>query len=252
MESQRLALRLAYLGGSYAGWQRQPRVYTVQAVLERALEALYRRPVKVVAAGRTDAGVHASGQVAHFDPPLPVPPAGVASALNSLLPDDVRVLRAWAVPAHFHARRSARAKRYRYRLAWGPTLPPWEALRRWHLGQPLDPQAMAHALIRVRGEHDFAAFALSGHAGHGDRGTVRVVALARLVVRGRRVDIVLEGDGFLRGMVRRITGALVEVGRRAQSPDWFAALLHDRMTRPPAPTAPALGLTLERVYYRTQ
>ena len=252
MEFPRLAIRVAYLGGPFAGWQRQARARTVQGVLEHALEALYRRPVRVVGAGRTDAGVHAAGQIAHFDPPLSIPPAGVVRALNSVLPEDVRVLRAWGVPAEFHARRSALGKRYRYRLAWGAVLPPWENLRRWHVSHPLDADAMATSLADIPGEHDFAAFALSGHSGRGVRGTVRVVTLAHLRVRGRRLDIVLEGDGFLRGMVRRIVGGLVDVGRGAQPPGWFAALLRDRRTLPPAPTAPPHGLTLERVFYGRQ
>ncbi|OFV80303.1 MAG: tRNA pseudouridine(38-40) synthase TruA [Acidobacteria bacterium RBG_13_68_16] len=252
MESSRLALKVSYLGGPFAGWQRQARARTVQGVLEQALETLYRRPVSVVGAGRTDAGVHAAGQVAHFDAPLPIPPAGVVSALNSLLPEDVRVLRAWRVPAEFHARRSALGKRYSYRLACGAVLPPWENLRRWQVNHSLDASALARGLSAVLGEHDFAAFALSGHSGRGVRGTVRVVTLAHLRVRGRRLDIVLDGDGFLRGMVRRIVGGLVEVGRGAQPPSWLVALLLDRRTGPPAPTAPPHGLTLERVYYRRQ
>ena len=252
VQSARLAVKMAYLGGSFAGWQRQPRVRTVQGVLEQALETLYRRPVKAVGAGRTDAGVHAAGQVAHFDPPLPIPPAGLANALNSLLPEEIRVLRAWVVPAEFHARRSALGKRYRYRLAFGATLPPWEALRRWQVGQTLDPGAMANSLASVPGKRDFAAFALAGHAGQGARGSVRTVASARLIVRGRRLDLVVEGDGFLRGMVRRIVGALVEVGRGAQPSAWFDRLLIDPRTAPPAPTAPPHGLTLERVFYGRQ
>jgi len=252
VESLRLALRVAYLGSAFAGWQRQARDRTVQGVLESALEVLYGQPVAVVGAGRTDAGVHATGQVAHLDPPRSIPPQGVASALNSLLPGDVRVLRAWVVPDAFHARRSALGKRYRYRLAWGATLPPWEAERRWQVNHPLDAAVMAATLGAVSGRHDFAAFALAGHSGHGARGTGRVVTRAHLSHRGRRADLVLEGDGFLRGMVRRIAGALVEVGRGAQPPTWFKALLRDPLVRPPAPTAPARGLTLERVFYRRQ
>jgi len=252
VESSRLALKISYLGGPFAGWQRQAGARTVQGALENALETLYRRPVSVVGAGRTDAGVHAAGQVAHFDAPFPIPPAGVLSALNSLVAEEVRVLRAWRVPKEFHARRSALGKRYRYRLACGAVLPPWENLRRWQVSYSLEAGAMATCLPAVLGEHDFAAFALSGHSGRGARGTVRVVTLARLRVRGRRLDIVLEGDGFLRGMVRRIVGGLAEVGRGAQPPSWFAALVGNRQVLPPAPTAPPHGLTLERVYYRRQ
>jgi tRNA pseudouridine38-40 synthase len=239
----RVALRLAYLGSSFAGWQRQPGRATVQAALETALEKLYGRPVPVVGAGRTDAGVHAAGQVAHFDPPLAIPPRGIQRALNPTLPADLRVLRAWPVARSFHARRSAQGKRYRYRISWGPVL------RRAWFPHPLNASAMARTLPHALGEHDFAAFALSGHAGHGTRGTVRMLTAAKLHARGRRLDIVLEGDGFLRGMVRRIVGALIEVGRGSQPPTWFAALVHEPTTRPPAPTAPPHGLTLERVYY---
>jgi len=249
MRASRIALRLAYLGTEFAGWQRQSRAPTIQAVLEGALERLYGVPVPVTGAGRTDAGVHAAGQVAHFDPPLAIPLHGIGRALNATLPTDVRVMRAWSVPTSFHARRSAKGKRYRYRLSWGPILPPWEALRRVHLPHALVANLVAASLPETLGEHDFAAFALSGHAGHGRRGTVRTVTAARLYARRSRLDIVLEGDGFLRGMVRRIAGALIEVGRGAQPPAWFAALLREPATRPPAPTAAAHGLTLERVFY---
>lgn len=249
MSAPRLALSVAYLGGGFAGWQRQPDARTVQGALEHALARLYRRPVRVVGAGRTDAGVHADRQVAHFDPPLAIPGRGVAAALNSLLPADVRVLAVRAVAPTFDARRSARGKRYRYRLAWGPSLPPWEGLRRWHLAYRLDPRAVASALALLPGEHDFGAFALAGHAGRGARGTVRTVRSATARLRGRRLDLAFEGDGFLRGMARRLTGALVEIGRGAQPVEWLAALLADPRTRPPAPTAPPHGLTLERVFY---
>ena len=221
----------------------------MQGELEMALQSLYRSPVRVTGASRTDAGVHAAGQVVHFDPPLAIPPHGVARALAGLLPEDVRVLRAWVAPAHFDARRSARAKRYCYRLAWGPPLPPWDALRRFWLPNALDAAVIAKAIGALSGTHDFAAFALTGHSGHGARGTFRTITRATLRGRGRRADLVFEGDGFLRGMVRRIAGALIEVGRGAQTPSWFHALLTHSTGEPPAPTAPAHGLTLERVFY---
>jgi len=147
---QRVALELAYLGGGFAGWQRQPGARTVQGDLEAALAALYRTPVAVVGAGRTDAGVHAAGQVAHFDPPFAIPPSGIRSALNAALASDVRVLRARAVPAAFHARRGAAGKRYRYRLSWGAPLLPWEALRRASL--PARPDVALMAAARHRPE----------------------------------------------------------------------------------------------------
>lgn len=245
----RLALRLAYLGGAFAGWQTQRGQRTVQGELERALQRLYGVEVRAAGAGRTDAGVHAAGQVAHFDAPRDIPAAGVREALNAILAPDLRVLAARPVPSSFDARRSARGKCYRYRLAWGPPLDPWSGLRTWLLPARPDIAALAAALSLLVGEHDFAAFARTGHAGTGRRGTVRRVAAARLARRGRRLAIVVTGDGFLRGMVRRIAGALVEIGRGAQPVGYFAALLDDPSTRPPAPTAPAHGLTLEKVLY---
>ncbi len=243
-------VRLAYLGGRYAGWQRQAAARTVQATVEAALAALYRTPIRTTAAGRTDAGVHAAGQVIHFDAPLPIPPAGVVAALNAALPEDIRALGARRVAADFDARRDACSKHYCYRLAWETVLPPWEAQRTWVLPRRPRLEAMAAATARLVGEHDFAAFARAGHAGTGRRGTVRRIEAARLVSRGRRAAIHLVGDGFLRGMVRRLVGSIVEIGRDAQELAWFEGLLAGTTASPPAPTAPAHGLTLEGVRYQ--
>jgi len=249
LAAPRLVLRIAYLGAGFAGWQRQPGVRTVQGDLEHALARVYRAPVALRGAGRTDAGVHAAGQAAHLDPPFAIPPRGLRAALNRLLADDVRVVAVRLAPPGFDARRSAQAKRYRYRVAWGEPLEPWEGLRCWQLAARPDLARVRRALAAVVGTHDFAAFASSGHAGTGARGTERTIFAARLAVRGRRAAVVLDGDGFLRGMARRIAGALVEVGRGAQPVSWFVALVRHPRTAPPAPTAPAHGLTLERVVY---
>jgi tRNA pseudouridine38-40 synthase len=243
-----LALVVSYLGGGFCGWQRQRLGRSVQGDLETALARLYGEPIQVHGAGRTDAGVHAAGQVAHVDVPGRIPAAGLRAALNSRLQDDLRVLAVRRVGEGFDARASATGKRYCYRLAWGAPLPPWEAQRRWLLPAQPDLAAMADSLGAIGGTHDFAAFALTGHSGHGRRGTVRTVARAELRRRGRRAELVLEGDGFLRGMVRRIAGALWEVGRGARDRRWIEGLVIGTAS-PPAPTAPAHGLTLERVFY---
>jgi tRNA pseudouridine38-40 synthase len=248
-EKVRYLARVAYLGGGFAGWQKQPTARTVQGELERGLERVYGLPVRTVGAGRTDAGVHASGQAVHFDAPPHVPPQGLRAALNGLLPNDLKVLAVRRTAVTFHALNDARSKRYRYRLAWGAPLDPWEALRTWELPARPDVPAMRTGLASLPGDHDFAAFALSGHSGTGARGTVRRISEARLIVRGRHAHVVLEGDGFLRGMARRIVGALVEIGRHAQDPDWLVVLLSAPKAGPPAPTAPPHGLTLERVRY---
>lgn len=245
----RLALTLSYLGREFCGWQRQRRERTVQGELETALARLYGEAVSATGAGRTDAGVHARGQVAHVDVPDRIPVAGLRSALNTMLPADMRVLLVRRVHPSFHARSDALAKRYAYRLAWGQPLPPWEGQRCWLLPRAPDLAAVSRCLTWATGTHDFASFALSGHSGHGHRGTVRTLTRAALGARGRRATLVFEGDGFLRGMVRRLVGALVEVGRGAQPESWFAALLAATGGEPPAPTAPAHGLTLEKVCY---
>lgn len=248
-EPVRIALRLAYLGQGFAGWQRQRNGRTVQGEVEQALARLYRQPVTLIGAGRTDAGVHAAGQMAHYDSPRSLPTPSIRAALNTLLPPEVRILGARRVSATFHARRSALAKVYRYRLAWGPPLTPWEAQRRVLLPGHPDLEALRDAAAVVAGAHDFAAFARSGHSGTGRLGTVRTLSEIVVRPRGRRLDLIFVGDGFLRGMARRLTGSLLQVGRRAQAAQWIAALLADPGTRPPAPTAPAHGLTLERVLY---
>ncbi len=248
----RIALTVAYLGGGFSGWQKQADRRTVQAELERALERVCGRPIAVSGAGRTDAGVHATGQVAHCDAPAGIPARGLRAALNAVLPADVRIMLARRVRETFHARHGAAGKRYRYRLACGVTLEPWEALRTWAVPYRLDLDAMRRAAATLAGTHDFTAFALSGHSGTGRRACVRTVHGVAIRRHGRRLAIVVEGDGFLRGMVRRIAGALVEVGRGAGTPEWIGGLLADPATRPPAPTAPAHGLTLERVSYGRQ
>lgn len=246
----RLRLRIAYLGTHLAGWQKQENARTVQGELEKALARLYRQPVHTVGAGRTDAGVHADGQEAHFDAPLAIPPAGVLQAINGLLPWDIRVLRVTPVALTFHARRSAVGKRYRYRLAWGQVLPPWEGLRRLWLVRPPNLELLAKALRLLPGEHDFLSFSLSGHAGHGKRGTVRTLFVAAVTCGRGKADIIFEGDGFLRGMVRRLVGAALEVAQGRHELSWLEGLLGGTAGVPPAPTAPPHGLTLERVFYR--
>lgn len=246
----RIRITLAYLGTPFRGWQKQPNVRTVQGELEERLARLYQCPIGTVAAGRTDAGVHADGQVVHFDPPYFIPPKGVQAALNSLLPHEIRIVKASQVSSSFHARRSAVGKRYRYRLAWGPPLSPWPALRRLWIPYHPDREELSSALALCTGLHDFRRFALAGHSGHGKRGTVRRLFWTQLHCRSHQADLIFEGDGFLRGMVRRLVGALLEVASGRRSREWLVALLAGGESDPEPPTAPASGLTLEHVYYR--
>jgi tRNA pseudouridine38-40 synthase len=243
----RIRLDLAYLGTGFEGWQVQdagrpgPPPRTVQGELERALGEIYLGPVRAQGAGRTDAGVHADGQVAHFDEPEAgprVPPHGLLRALNAKLPDDVRVLRAAEAPPGFHARFSAEGKIYEYRLRRGEVLHPHLGLVEALAREPLDVPRMRAAGELLVGTRDFAPFSLTGSP---RSSTVRTLRRLEIAEEGSLLVLTLEGDGFLRGMARRLVGTLREVGRGALSAEDAPAK--------PGPTAEARGLTLKRVLY---
>jgi tRNA pseudouridine38-40 synthase len=239
-------LTLAYVGTRYAGWQRQADAPTVQQVLEEALGRLSGQPVTVIGAGRTDAGVHAEGQVASATLGRVLPVSALVHGTNSQLPEDVRVLDAAMVDAAFHARRSALAKTYRYRLYCGRPVPP--ALAPFVVAAPerLDPERLAAATRALVGRHDFAAFALAGGA---PGPTVRRIFAAAWESAGPELRFGIVGEGFLRGMVRSLVGTLLEVGAGSRTPADFAALLAGGARSAAGPTAPARGLCLERVDY---
>jgi tRNA pseudouridine38-40 synthase len=245
---QRTKLIVAYLGGGFHGWQRQHDRRTAQGELERAL-ALVTGGLEtgVVGAGRTDAGVHAAGQVAHLDLPVPIPPAGLVRGLNGLLPADLRVRAAARVSDGFHARRSARGKLYTFRARWRPPPVPWLGLRCAVVPPIRDAAALAQAAALLAGRHDFASFTVPEAAAEP---TVR--ALYRISTRLRRdgIDLHFLGDGFLRYQVRRMAGALLEVGRGRLAAGDLERLLAHPQPGAPLLTAPACGLTLERVFYR--
>ena len=243
----RIRLGLAYLGTFFEGWQVQApreggtRPRTVQGVLEDSLNEILKAEVRVQGAGRTDSGVHADEQVAHADLPLSspsIPFEGMRRALNSKLAEDVRVLSVSEAAPDFHARRSAIGKVYVYRLRRGEFLHPHRGLVEALVREPLDVAAMRAAAATLVGRRDFAPFSLTGS----DPGTT-VRTLARLDVQeeGSLLVITAAGDGFLRGMVRRLVGTLRDVGRGHVRPE-------DALARP-GPTAEARGLTLARVLY---
>lgn len=245
-----LKLVLAYDGTDFVGWQRQKAGRSVQAVVEAALEPLAGRPVTVVGAGRTDAGVHALAQVAHVVLERALDPAVVQRALNATLPLDVRVTAASEAPPGFHARFGARRKVYRYTIREAPWVPPFEYRYVWHVTDPLDETAMRAAAASLVGRHDFSAFRSLGS---------RVQTTIRTVFRldvgavgdepGRRIVVDVEADGFLRHMVRTIVGTLVEVGLGRRSPEDVARVLASGDRARAGPTAPARGLMLVRVDY---
>lgn len=238
-------LTLSYRGADFAGWQRQPNATTVQEVLEEALSSVAGEEIRVVGAGRTDAGVHARGQVAHLDSERRFEIGALVNGTNHHLPEAVRVLAACRTGDGFHARKCALAKEYRYRTSRAAVLSPLD--EPWTLRIPeVDLEAMRVATAAVVGRHDFSAFALSGGA-HGQ--PRRRILAASWHQRGATLELRIVGDGFLRGMVRSLVGTLLEVGRGRRRPDDFVSLLAGAERAAAGPTAPAHGLTLERVFY---
>ncbi len=238
-------LTIAYDGSRFAGWQRQPEVETVQAVLEEALERIVGERAPVVGAGRTDAGVHARGQVAHVELDREVESRALVRGVNHHLPGAVRVLDARRVRDGFHARKCALGKEYRYRLSRSPVLQPLEA--GWTLGiGAVDVDGLRAATRALIGRHDFTAFALAGGA-HGQ--PFRRILGADWHEEGPTLELRIVGDGFLRGMVRSLVGTLLEVGYGKRDVEAFGRLLDGRPRAEAGPTAPAHGLVLEQVFY---
>ena len=243
-----LRLTVEYEGTAYRGWQVQPGGQTVQEVLERALATALREPVRVRGAGRTDAGVHACGQVAAVRvSQVPADLERLRESLNALTPDDVAVRDVAVVDDTFDPRRDARSRVYEYRL-WNARVPsPFWRRYAWHVPLPLDVAAMADAAAALIGEHDFAAF--RGADPVPQRSTVRRVLETTLRAEASLVVYRIEATGFLKHMVRNIIGTLVEVGRGERLPSSMRAVLESRDRTQAGPTAPPHGLVLVAVRY---
>lgn len=243
---------LAYDGTDFEGWQVQERpegacARTVQGELEGALRRLAGdAPVRVAGAGRTDAGVHALGQVASFELPRAFEPPALLRALNGLLPADVRALEAAEAPPGFHARKSALSKLYRYELDTGPVQLPTRRRHAGHVPWTLDTEAVAEAAALFVGRHDFASLASAGGSA---RTTVRTITRSHVAFVGATLRYEVEATGFLRKMVRSIVGALVEAGRGHLKAEDLRRALAARDRRAWPKPAPACGLTLVRVDY---
>jgi tRNA pseudouridine38-40 synthase len=241
-----LKLTLAYDGTRFVGWQRQAAGESIQGLLESAMARLEGRSVTVHGAGRTDAGVHARGQVASAEVTFDHDPATVARALNSQLPEDVRVLEVVEAAEGFHARFSARSKTYAYRIRISEVADPFDRAYAWHVRSPLDLEAMRRAAALLIGTHDFAAFQ---SAGTEVRTTVRTIHRSEVVHEPGLITYDIAGDGFLRHMVRAIVGTLVEIGRGRWPSQTMADVLASGARTGAGPTAPACGLFLVRVDY---
>lgn len=242
----RIAVGIEYDGSAFAGWQSQQSLRTVQQVLESALGAVAAEPVSLVCAGRTDAGVHARGQVAHFDTRAERSTRGWILGSNSEAPQDVAVQWAQPVPAHFHARYSATARVYRYLILNRTARSALDAARAAWVTRALDVQRMEQAATLLVGEHDFSAFRSAECQA---KSPIR--RLTRLAVQRRADWIVIEAvaNAFLHHMVRNIAGLLISVGKGDQPPDWARTVLEGRDRTRSAATAPAAGLYLCEVRY---
>lgn len=240
-------LVLEYDGSCYHGWQRQQGVLTIQEVLESRLEVMLRNPIRVRASGRTDAGVHARGQVVNFYAHTRMQPTEIMQGLNSLLPADIVVLSAEEAPDSFHARFSACSKIYEYRILNRPQPSALERNRAWHIRHELDKPAIEQCLRLITGRHDFSAFM---GAGSSVKSTERCIHRAQLLVpEPHHVLFVFEADGFLKHMVRNLVGTLVDVGKGKLTPAAFGGVLAGRNRRLAGMTAPAHGLCLVAVVY---
>ena len=237
---------LEYDGTNFAGWQQQAKGRTVEAELKKALRSIIGKDVVVYAAGRTDAGAHAEGQVANFHTDGRISPRRLMAALNARLPEDVAVLSAETVPDDFHSRYSARWRRYRYRFLDRTARPALERGRCWHVRKPLDVESMAIAAKALVGKHDWTSYCSAAEPA-GAR--VREMRSATVARQGEFVELELVAEGFLRGMVRGIAGALAEVGLGRQPARWVGEVLRARDRRQAPRTAPAGGLTLMEVIY---
>jgi len=246
-----LKLILAYDGAEFSGWQVQPDAQTVQGTLASAIGRITGEKVLPQGSGRTDAGVHALAQVVTFVTESSVPTENFLKALNDILPSSVRVLEVGEAPTGFHARHSARAKTYRYRIHRGPICPPFLARYVWHYPYPLDEEAMARAAGPVVGEFDFTSFAaVDPERGKGcETLNVRTIFASTWARDGEELVYTVRGSGFLHHMVRNLVGTFILVGRGTLQMQDVTRILEARNRSAAGATAPAAGLYLVSVEY---
>lgn len=241
-----IKITIEYDGTNYHGWQVQPTGETIQAVLERAISTFLRNPTRIIGSGRTDAGVHALGQVANFFSEKEYGPHRIRRALNALTPDDITIKEVEVVADSFDARRDGQSRVYEYHILNRTTPSPFYLNRAWHLHESLNVDAMRRAILCLHGEHDFSSFRAAGcDAAH----PIRKVYRTSLEPRGELLVYTIEATAFLRHMVRNVIGTLVEVGSGLRTPQSFGELLEARDRTKAGQTAPPHGLYLVEVRY---
>lgn len=252
-----IRIDLQYDGTGYHGWQVQPDSVTIQGTLQATIKRITGEDVKVIGAGRTDAGVHALGQVAAFKTASSISHAVFKNALNALLPYDIRVMAACDEKEDFNPRFNAISKHYLYVISNSGIVSPFFFKYAWRLPQELDIEAMASALRFLEGTHDFSAFRASGCGAKNPERTITKVSIRKLChldfmtvrMEGRFIAISIQGDAFLRHMVRNIAGTVAEIGKGEMKPEDIKAILLSKDRKKAGPTAPAKGLFLEIVDY---
>ncbi|ANG66230.1 tRNA pseudouridine(38-40) synthase TruA [Chlamydia gallinacea] len=246
----RVVLLIAYQGTAYAGWQRQPNALSVQEVLETALSRVIGRPLVVTASGRTDAGVHAYGQVAHFsqpDHPAFAQAAQIKKMLNALLPKDIVIRDVVITNTNFHSRFHVVAKEYRYSLTRLSKPLPWQRYFYYSPRHILKTDLMRQGAQYLLGTHDFASFA---NLGREYTSTVRTLFALDIIEENDTVIIICKGNGFLYKMVRNIVGSLLDISRQKYPPEFLIEILNKKNRRQGPPAAPSYALSLHHTCYR--
>ena len=242
----RIFIKIEYDGTNYCGWQIQPNAISVQQKIEQAILHLTGESVLVTGSGRTDSGVHALGQIAHFDTDSNIPPSKFSSALNQFLPDDIKVVESWQVDDNMHARFSAKRKTYRYKIYISKQPRPLMDRYATRVEFNLDEQAMKAACKQFIGRHDFSCFLASGSE---VKDTVREIYFADVQQNGQEIIFTVSGNGFLYNMVRIMMGTLVKVGAGKLSVSELGEILLSGDRKKAGITMPPQGLTLVSVDY---
>lgn len=255
MKTRTFKLTISYDGTNYCGWQKQSNAISIQEEIEKRLSIILTSNIVVHGAGRTDAGVHAIGMTAHFKTERNLPPTTLANSLNSMLPLDIRIVECEEQEMDFHARYNATGKIYCYYICTGKVQPPTQRLYSVHWPHDLNIEVMKQCLETITGTHDFSSFESTGSRDKAittGRGAIRTITHTLLTHDKNSLQITIEGDGFLRHMVRNIIGTLLDAGRGRITSEGFKAIFEGKDRSVAGAKAPAHGLFLNRVYYNNE
>ncbi len=255
MKTRTIKLTISYDGTNYCGWQKQSNAISIQEEIEKRLSIIFTSNIVVHGAGRTDAGVHAIGMTAHFQTKKILPPTTIANSLNSMLPLDIRIVECAEQETDFHSRYNATGKTYCYYIYTGKVQPPTQRLYSVHWPHELNIETMKECLEIIAGTHDFSSFESTGSRDKSittGRGAIRTITHTSLTHEENSLQVTIEGDGFLRHMVRNIVGTLLDAGRGRISIEEFNTIFEAKDRSEAGAKAPAHGLFLNRVYYNNE